>query len=124
MSAPGAVTQPGLDVSVVLPCYNERDHVELEIKRIRAALEAAGLTYEPLPVADGPPDGTREVLQSLGGVRALLLPRNQGSGTARRIGTQQARGRVVVGTDADMTYPNDRIPELVGHLDETWDQVV
>jgi polyisoprenyl-phosphate glycosyltransferase len=124
MSASGAVTQPGLDVSVVLPCYNERDHVELEIKRIRAALEAAGLTYELICVDDGSTDGTREVLQSLGGVRALLLPRNQGSGTARRIGTQQARGRVVVWTDADMTYPNDRIPELVGHLDETWDQVV
>jgi polyisoprenyl-phosphate glycosyltransferase len=124
MSASGAVTQPGLDVSVVLPCYNERDHVELEIKRIRAALEAAGLTYELICVDDGSTDGTREVLQSLGGVRAILLPRNQGSGTARRIGTQQARGRVVVWTDADMTYPNDRIPELVGHLDETWDQVV
>jgi glycosyltransferase involved in cell wall biosynthesis len=124
MSASGAVTQPGLDVSVVLPCYNERDHVELEIKRIRAALEAAGLTYELICVDDGSTDGTREVLQSLGGVRAILLPRNQGSGTARRIGTQQARGRVVVWTDADMTYPNDRIPELVGQLDETWDQVV
>jgi glycosyltransferase involved in cell wall biosynthesis len=124
MSASGAVTQPGLDVSVVLPCYNERDHVELEIKRIRAALEAAGLTYELICVDDGSTDGTREVLQSLGGVRAILLPRNQGSGTARRIGTQAATGRVVVWTDADMTYPNDRIPELVGHLDETWDQVV
>ena len=124
MSASGAVTQPGLDVSVVLPCYNERDHVELEIKRIRAALEGAGLTYELICVDDGSTDGTREVLQSLGGVRAILLPRNQGSGTARRIGTQQARGRVVVWTDADMTYPNDRIPELVGQLDETWDQVV
>ena len=35
-----SVSEP--DVSVVLPCYNERDHVELEVKRIRAALEAAG----------------------------------------------------------------------------------
>ena len=39
--------------------------------------------------------------------------RNGGSGTARRIGTQQARGEIVVWTDADMTYPNERIPELV-----------
>jgi glycosyltransferase involved in cell wall biosynthesis len=124
MSASGAVTQPGLDVSVVLPCYNERDHVELEIKRIRAALEAAGLSFEVLCIDDGSTDGTREVLEGIDGIRTILLPRNQGSGTARRIGTQQARGRVVVWTDADMTYPNDRIPELVGHLDETWDQVV
>jgi polyisoprenyl-phosphate glycosyltransferase len=96
----------------------------LEVKRIRAALETAGLSYELICVDDGSTDGTREVLQGLDGIRMILLPRNQGSGTARRIGTQQARGRVVVWTDADMTYPNDRIPELVGLLDDTWDQVV
>jgi glycosyltransferase involved in cell wall biosynthesis len=112
------------DVSVVLPCYNERDHVEQEVKRIRAALEAAEMTYEVLCIDDGSTDGTREVLQSIPGIRVILLPRNQGSGTARRIGTQQARGRVVVWTDADMTYPNERIPELVAQLDQTYDQVV
>jgi Glycosyl transferase family 2. len=44
----------------------------------------------------------------------------------RRIGTQQARGDIVVWTDADMTYPNERIPELAAILDEdpTIDQVV
>jgi glycosyltransferase involved in cell wall biosynthesis len=111
-------------VSVVLPCYNERDHVELEVKRIRAALESAGMAYELICVDDGSTDGTREVVQRLAGVRAILLPRNQGSGTARRIGTQAARGEVVVWTDADMTYPNELIPELVAQLDDTWDQVV
>jgi polyisoprenyl-phosphate glycosyltransferase len=113
-----------LDVTVVLPCYNERDHIELEIKRIRAALDEAGLGYELVCVDDGSTDGTRELLEATRGIRTILLPRNQGSGTARRIGTQQARGRVVVWTDADMTYPNDRIPELVAQLDETYDQVV
>jgi polyisoprenyl-phosphate glycosyltransferase len=117
-----SVSEP--DVSVVLACFNERDHVELEVKRIRAALDAAGMTYELVCVDDGSTDGTREVLESMGGIRAILLPRNQGSGTARRIGTQQARGRVVVWTDADLTYPNERIPELVAELDDTYDQVV
>jgi len=112
------------DVSVVLPCYNERDHVELEIKRIRAALDAAGMRHEVICVDDGSTDGTWEVLEAIPGIRVILLPRNQGSGTARRIGTQQARGRVVVWTDADLTYPNERIPELVGLLDDTYDQVV
>ena len=112
------------EVTVVLPCYNERDHVELEIKRIRAALEAAGMSYELLCVDDGSTDGTREVLRGIDDIRTILLPRNQGSGTARRIGTQQARGRVVVWTDADMTYPNELIPELVAQVDDTYDQVV
>ena len=119
-----AIRDNSLDVSVVLPCFNERDHVELEIKRIRAALEAAGLRFELICVDDGSTDGTRELLEATAGIRRILLPRNQGSGTARRIGTQQASGRVVVWTDADMTYPNERIPELVAQLDDTYDQVV
>jgi polyisoprenyl-phosphate glycosyltransferase len=112
------------EVSVVLPCYNERNHVEQEVKRIRAALEAAGMSYELICVDDGSTDGTREVLASIAGIRTILFPRNQGSGTARRIGTQEARGRVVVWTDADMTYPNELIPELVRELDDGYDQVV
>jgi polyisoprenyl-phosphate glycosyltransferase len=123
-SVPSPATENVPDVSVVLPCFNERDHVELEIKRIRAALDAAGMRHEIICVDDGSTDGTREVLQAIPGIRTILLPRNQGSGTARRIGTQQATGRVVVWTDADMTYPNDRIPELVAQLDDTYDQVV
>jgi glycosyltransferase involved in cell wall biosynthesis len=112
------------EVSVVLPCYNERNHVEQEIKRIRAALEAAGMSYELICVDDGSTDGTRDVLTSIPAIRTILFPRNQGSGTARRIGTQEARGRVVVWTDADMTYPNELIPELVRELDDGYDQVV
>jgi polyisoprenyl-phosphate glycosyltransferase len=114
----------GVEVSVVLPCYNEREHVELEIKRIRAALEGAGLGYELICVDDGSTDGTRQLLEATPGIRLIVLGRNQGSGTARRVGTQAARGRVVVWTDADMTYPNERIPELVGYLGEGCDQVV
>jgi polyisoprenyl-phosphate glycosyltransferase len=121
---PSEVASVSLDVSVVLPCFDERDHIELEIKRIRAALEGAGLAYELICVDDGSTDGTRELLEATPGIRTIVLPRNQGAGTARRIGTQQATGRVVVWTDADMTYPNELIPELVAELDDTYDQVV
>ncbi len=118
---------PGLaapEVTVVLPCYNERAHIEQEIKRIGDALDAAGMTYELLVVDDGSTDGSRELLAAIPGIRTILLPRNQGSGTARRIGTQQARGAVVAWTDADMTYPNELIPDLVRQLDDQYDQVV
>ena len=128
MSTASAPLQPpeesAPEVSVVLPCYNERNHVEQEIKRIRAALEAAGMSYELICVDDGSTDGTRDVLTSIPAIRTIFFPRNQGSGTARRIGTQEARGRVVVWTDADMTYPNELIPELVRELDDGYDQVV
>ena len=119
-----------LDVTVVLPCYNEQDHVVAELERISAALDASPYSYELLVIDDASTDGTLAVLQEAAGrfpqMRLMPFHRNGGSGTARRIGTQQARGRIVVWTDADMTYPNERIPELVGMLetDPTFDQVV
>src|SRR5438067_13783554 len=98
----------GCDVSVVLPAYNERDNVAAEIDRIRAALDASGLSYEIIVVDDASTDGTADVLRDVCGIRLITLSRNGGSGTARRIGTTAATGAVVVWTDADMTYPNER----------------
>ena len=120
-----STAQPELDVSVVLPCFNERDHIEKEVVRIREALDAAGISYELICVDDGSTDGTRELLAELPGIRTIFFPRNQGSGTARRIGTSESRGRIVVWTDADMTYPNELIPDLVRELDDSnYDQAV
>ena len=117
-------------VSVVLPCYNEADHVLLELQRITAALDKSGLTFEVLAIDDASTDGTRAVLDeaatTMPSLHVLAFRRNGGSGTARRIGTLRARGEIVVWTDADLTYPNERIPELVQLLldDPTYDQVV
>ncbi len=117
-------------VTIVLPCYNEGEHVLLEIERITRAMLASGLTYELLCIDDASTDDTLEVLRGAARddphIRLMPFRRNGGSGTARRIGTQQARGEIVVWTDADMTYENERIPELVRHLldDPTYDQVV
>jgi glycosyltransferase involved in cell wall biosynthesis len=113
-----------LDVSVVLPVYNEKGHLREEIDRIRAALDASPYTYELIVVDDGSNDGSGEQLREIEGIRLLQFTHNRGSGSARKSGTAAARGRVVVWTDADMTYPNDEIPDLVAHLDEGYDQVV
>lgn len=112
-----------LDVTVVLPVYNEAGHIRTEVDRITAALDASPYRYEILVIDDGSDDGSAEELASIDGIRLIRFPQNRGSGTARKIGTKSARGRVVVWTDADMTYPNERIPELVKELDG-WDQVV
>lgn len=115
------VTQPS--ISVVLPVFNEAGHVQAEIERIRAALQAVGSSFEIIVVDDGSTDGTGEILEQVEGIRLLRFAQNRGSGSARKYGTLSATGDVVVWTDADMTYPNDRIPELVAELGG-WDQVV
>ena len=118
MTTPAETT----DVTVVLPCYNEQDHVSMELERIAKALDASPYSYELLAIDDASTDGTLAVLTEVAPripqMRLIAFHRNGGSGTARRIGTAEARGRIVVWTDADMTYPNDRIPELVQYLDE------
>lgn len=117
-------------VTIVLPCYNEQEHVVDEVERICKAMDASGHAYELLAVDDCSTDETLDRLEKAAphypNMRVVPFHRNGGSGTVRRIGSQQARGDIVVWTDADMTYPNERIPELVAVLDAdpTVDQVV
>jgi glycosyltransferase involved in cell wall biosynthesis len=118
-----ATAEHELDVSVVLPVFNEAGHVMTEIERISAALDASPYTYEIIVVDDGSTDGSTEQLAERTDIRLIRLSHNQGSGTARRIGTKAAHGRAIAWTDADMTYPNERIPELLKEL-ESADQVV
>jgi glycosyltransferase involved in cell wall biosynthesis len=105
------------DVSVVLPIYNEKGHLRTEIERIREALEASKYTFELIVVDDGSNDGSEAELANIPGITLITHRRNLGSGAARRTGTTAARGRVVVWTDVDMTYPNNLIPELVDSMD-------
>ena len=117
-------------VSIILPCYNEEGHVAAEVARICAAMDASGYRYELIAYDDASTDDTLARLYQAAPrfPRLEIVPfrRNGGSGTIRRIGTQRARGEIVVWTDADMTYPNERIPELVQMLekDPDVDQVV
>jgi glycosyltransferase involved in cell wall biosynthesis len=121
---------PAPQVSIVLPCYNEAQHILLEIKRICGAMDASGYRYELLAVDDHSTDNTLELLQAAEPdyphMTVIPFHRNGGAGTVRRIGSRLARGEFVVWTDADMTYPNERIPEMVRMLDgdRTIDQVV
>jgi glycosyltransferase involved in cell wall biosynthesis len=119
-----------LDVTIVLPCYNEEAHVLAEIDRITVAMEGSGYDYELFVIDDKSTDSTlellRQALPAYPRLRLVGFAHNGGSGTVRRIGTTEARGRVVVWTDADMTYPNERIPQFVHYLEEhpEIDQVV
>ena len=117
MAAISASSDSPIEVSVILPIYNEVGHLETELDRIEAGLTAAGKTYELVVIDDGSTDGSAEILHAREGIRLTAFASNRGSGSARRIGTAIARGDVVVWTDVDMTYPNDKIAELVDSMD-------
>jgi glycosyltransferase involved in cell wall biosynthesis len=127
VSVPSA---PSPYVSVILPCYNEEGHVAAEVERICEAMDASGYGYELVAYDDASSDQTlarlHEAAPRFPHLKIVHFDRNGGSGTVRRIGTQQARGEIVVWTDADMSYPNERIPEFVQMLekDQGLDQVV
>lgn len=107
-------------VTVIVPAYNEAPNI---VQTVRSLLALNYASHEVLVVDDGSTDGSGAILRDTDGIRLLRFASNRGSGSCRKYGTLAARGRVVVWTDVDMTYPNDEIPALVAELDG-YDQVV
>jgi glycosyltransferase involved in cell wall biosynthesis len=85
-------------------------------------MAGSGLDYEIVVVDDGSTDGTGETVKQLVArldkVRLLVHPRNRGYGASLKTGIRSAKAEVVTITDADGTYPNERIPELYHKLIE------
>lgn len=112
-----------VDVSVVLPVHNEAGHLSLELDRISEAMSASPYSWELIVVDDGSDDGSGECASGRLNTQVIRCRQRRGAGAARRIGTEAATGRVVVWSDADMSYPNHLIPDLVEALDGV-DQVI
>lgn len=109
--------------SVVMPAYNEEHGIASTIDHLQRHLEQAGGNYEIIVVNDGSTDRTREVLRSRQDVRVVEHSQNLGYGAALKTGIRHAKYDFIVITDADGTYPNERIPDLV-RLAQEQDMVV
>jgi glycosyltransferase involved in cell wall biosynthesis len=120
-------TSGPVDLTLVIPVYNERDNLEPLMREIGASLKGAPWRYEVLMVDDGSSDGTEEVLRRLAAahpeLRVVRFARNAGQTAAMDAGFRRARGRVVVTLDADLQNDPADIPRLVREL-EGWDAVV
>ena len=106
------------EVSVVIPAYNEAGAIAECTRSLLEVLAEAPFTCEVIVVDDGSSDDTAAQVRDLEGVHLLQHKSNRGYGAALKTGIRRARGEIIVITDADGTYPVDRIPELVAGMRE------
>jgi len=106
----------GVNLSVVVPCYNEEQRLPSTIEKIEAFLDGRGDRYELILVDDGSADGTRGVMDAAAArhnaIRIAALPANRGKGRALAEGVKVSRGTNVLVTDADLSTPIDELPKL------------
>mgnify|MGYP001593301707 CR=1 FL=1 len=108
-------------VSVVIPAYNEEESVGQTVVQIREILK--GVVHEIVVVDDGSRDSTGERARSAG-ARVIRHPHNAGYGASLKTGIKAAVNDTIVITDADGTYPNVRILELIEEYKKGFNMVV
>jgi glycosyltransferase involved in cell wall biosynthesis len=109
--------------SLVLPVYNEEKAIAETLARLTEILDASGYKYEIIVVNDGSTDRSAEVLHSFTNIRSIEHQINRGYGAALKTGIRHAKYSLIAITDADGTYPNEKIPELL-ELAKSADMVV
>ena len=105
-----------MDISVIVPLYNETESLPELAAWIRRVMEANGWTYEILMVDDGSTDGSWDTVLSLSkenpAIHGISFRRNYGKSAALYEGFAAAQGDVVITMDADLQDSPDEIPEL------------
>jgi glycosyltransferase involved in cell wall biosynthesis len=120
------VSGGSLNLSVVVPLFNESQNVRPLVDWILQALESFPGSFEIILVDDGSRDDTWSQVKAVAGdarVIGLRLGRNVGQTAAMMAGFDHARGRVVVSLDGDLQNDPRDIPALVAKLDEGYDLV-
>lgn len=104
--------QKGL--SIILPVYNEQKAIEETISQLSQVKKNIEFDVEIILINDGSNDRTEVILRKLSQEDFLVIhhPRNLGYGAALKTGVRAAKYAYIAITDADNTYPNDRIPEF------------
>ncbi len=116
-----------MDLSIVVPIYNEEENIPLLHERVTAALAESGLTYELILVDDGSVDHSFLLLQEIARedrrVKVIRFRRNFGQTAAMAAGFTAAAGRVIVPMDGDLQNDPSDIPRLLARIDEGYDVV-
>ena len=117
-----------MDISVIVPLYNETESLPELVAWIRRVMEANGWTYEILMVDDGSTDGSWNTVRALSkenpAIHGISFRRNYGKSAALYEGFAAAKGDVVITMDADLQDSPDEIPELYRMIQEEGYDVV
>jgi glycosyltransferase involved in cell wall biosynthesis len=117
-----AMTPTGPELSIIIPAYNEELRLSATLERIAAYLKSSRRDAEVLVVDDGSQDRTAAVAESfrdkIPTLRVVPNGVNRGKGYSVRHGVQEARGRTVLFTDADLSAPIEEADKLVAALEK------
>ena len=115
--APGAA----VDISIVVPVFNEAENISELVERTFAAMEGLGRPFEMILVDDGSTDGSREIFTRLTrerpGLKVIRFSRNYGQTAAFAAGFDAASGGIIVTMDGDLQNPPEEIGRLVEDLE-------
>jgi len=116
-----------VDLSIVVPIYNEEESIGLLYEKLTSALASTGLIYELILVDDGSSDRSFLLLKDIAAqdprVKVIRFRRNFGQTAAMAAGFDSASGRVVVPMDGDLQNDPTDIPRLLAKIDEGYDVV-
>jgi glycosyltransferase involved in cell wall biosynthesis len=109
-----------MDLSVVVPVYNEEESIQELTEWIEKVCTKSGLSYEVIFIDDGSSDSSWSEIRSMseknGSVKGFRFRRNYGKAAALHTGFSEASGEVVITMDSDLQDSPDEIPELVSMI--------
>ncbi len=121
------VAQTKIDISIVVPLFNERDNVVELVSEIDRVLNGGDLNFELIAVDDGSTDGTFDLLEQLRAdyqyLTVIGLRRNFGQTAAMAAGFDHAQGEIIVPLDGDLQNDPADVPALVAKIREGYDVV-
>lgn len=117
--------EKNVDVSVIIPMFNEEENAKSTLDRITRVLDSTTKSWEMIAINDGSTDHTQKVVEEYSRfnrfVRLISYPQNRGRGKALRVGFAHARGEIICTTDADLSYDEKYIIKMIEVLDQNPD---
>jgi len=109
-----------IDISVVVPVYNEEENLPVLIPHLSEVLGSLGKSYEMIFIDDGSTDGSRGILKEMAtqhsSIRIVGFKKNCGETAAGAAGLKEARGKFVITMDADLQNDPRDIPKMLEYL--------